>query len=87
MRLSSSEVVRKLESLERMEAEIIREKKDVCGRWGRLVRRRRQEKRLTLQDMARRVGCSHVYLSRCERGDKQWSSSMLRKVIKELNKP
>jgi transcriptional regulator with XRE-family HTH domain len=49
-----------------------------------MVRMLRLEKRLTIQDLADRSGIERSFLSRLERGEREWTVNTLAKVMNGL---
>lgn len=54
---------------------------------GSRVRALRKKKKLTLKEVAEKLGISYVYLGEMERGEKPWKLSMLSELAKQFHVP
>lgn len=52
---------------------------------GRVIRRERQERRLTIKELGEKAGISEIYVGEIERGQKYPSSSVLESIAQALD--
>src|SRR5215469_3556348 len=61
------------------------EKNDLQDIYGQVIRRERQDRGLTIKELAEKAGLSEIYLGEIERGQKYPSANVLESIARALD--